>query len=109
MLSVVSWDSLMLLKSLLDLTLDWLQKTTPTMKFSAKVMNQVLTIAIIPIKKIAEVIMELECIALMSQQQPQLQQHRQHLQQQLQTHQSVSYLQLSFCLFYCFYQSKSAL
>ena len=105
MLSVVSWDSLMLLKSPLDLTLDWFQKTTPTMKLSAKVMNQVLTIAIIPIKKIAEVKMELECIALMSQQQPQLQQHRQHLQQQLQTHQSVSYLQLSFYFYFILFLS----
>ena len=83
MLSVVSWDSLMLLKSPLDLTLDWFQKTTPTMKCSAKVMNQALTTVIIPIKKIVEVKMELGCTALMSQQQPQSQQHQpQRCQQQ---------------------------
>jgi hypothetical protein len=79
-----------------DLTLDLFQKITPTMTFSAKVVNQLLTIAFIPIKKIAEVKMELEFTAQMSQQQAQSQQLQQRLQQLHQAHQLVCELQLCF-------------
>jgi len=81
-----------------DLTSDLFQKITPTMTFSAKVVNQLLTIAFIPIKKIAEVKMELEFTAQTSQRPAQSHQHQQCLQQHHQAHQLVSELQLFFLL-----------
>ena len=99
MLFAVSWDSPMLMKPPLDLTLDLFQKITPTVTFSAKEVNQLLMIAFIPTKKIAEVKMELEFTAQTSQRPAQSYQHQQCLQQQQhQAHQLVSELQLCFLL-----------
>ena len=80
MLLVVSWDLLKPVNFRLALTLDSFQKLTPMTKFSAKVMNQLSTTVFTQMKKIAEVKMEQEFIALMIQPRQQLQQHQQHQQ-----------------------------